>query len=135
MTAGQSVIGSAGEVSYGEIEYSYGGHSAKSRSTSHREALPLLYGLAGVPVPIPQTGEEYPGYPLVGWIALRWFFVALPLLIAVAWWWWNRRVSRIPSQFVKNGGSYDNQQTRPNFYNGSHQPHRVVVAGSRSPAA
>jgi ABC-2 type transport system permease protein len=106
VTAGQSVIGSAGEVSYGEIEYSYGGHSAKSRSTSYREALPLLYGLAGVPVPIPQTGEDYPGYPLVadGWIALPWFFVALPLLIAVAWWWWNRRVPRIPSQFVKNGG-------------------------------
>jgi ABC-2 type transport system permease protein len=106
VTAGQSVIGSAGEVSYGEIEYNYGGRSAKSRSTSHREALPLLYGLAGVPVPIPQTGEEYPGYPLVadGWIALPWFFVALPLLIAVAWWWLNRRVPRIPSQFVKNGG-------------------------------
>jgi ABC-2 type transport system permease protein len=106
VTAGQSVIGSAGEVSYGEIEYSYGGHSAKSRSTSHREALPLLYGLAGVPVPTPQTGEDYPGYPLVadGWIALPWFFVALPLLIAVAWWWWNRRVPRIPAQFVKNGG-------------------------------
>ena len=66
----------------------------------------VLYGLAGVPVPIPQTGEEYPGYPLVadGWIALPWFFVALPLLIAVAWWWWNRRVPRIPSLFVKNGG-------------------------------
>jgi ABC-type transport system involved in multi-copper enzyme maturation permease subunit len=106
VTAGQSVIGSAGEVSYGEIEYSYGGRSAKSRSTSHRETLPLLYELAGVPVPTPQTGEDYPGYPLVadGWIALPWFFVALPLLIAVAWWWWSRRAPRIPAQFVKNGG-------------------------------
>lgn len=106
VTAGQSVIGSAGEVSYGEIEYSYGGHSAKSRSTSHREALPLIYALAGVPVPTPQAGEDYPGYPLIadGWIALPWFFAALPLLIAVAWWWWNRRVPRIPPQFVKNGG-------------------------------
>jgi ABC-2 type transport system permease protein len=106
VTAGQSVIGSAGEESYGEIEYSYSGHSAKSRSTSHREALPLLYGLAGIPVPVPQTGEDYPGYPLVadGWIALLWFFAALPLLTAVAWWWWNRRAPRIPAQFVKNGG-------------------------------
>jgi ABC-2 type transport system permease protein len=106
VTGGQSVIGSTGDVSYGEIEYSYGGHSAKSRSTSHREALPLLYGLAGVPVPTPQTGEDYPGYPLVadGWIALPWFFVALPLLISVAWWWWNRRLPRIPAQFVKHGG-------------------------------
>jgi ABC-type transport system involved in multi-copper enzyme maturation permease subunit len=107
VTTGQSVIGSAGEVSYGEIEYSYGGHLAKSRSTSHREALPLLYGLAGIPVPTPQPGEEYPGYPLVadGWIALPWFFVALPLLIAVAWWWWSHRAPHIPVQFVeKNGG-------------------------------
>jgi ABC-2 type transport system permease protein len=105
-TAGQSVIGSAGEVSYGEIEYSYGGHSAKSTSTSHREALPLLYSLAGTPVPAPQTGEDYPGYPLVadGWIALFWFFAALPLLTAVAWWRWNRRAPPIPAQFVKNGG-------------------------------
>jgi ABC-2 type transport system permease protein len=105
-TAGQSVIGSAGEVSYGEIEYSYGGHSAESTSTSHREALPLLYSLAGIPVPAPQTGEDYPGYPLVadGWIALFWFFAALPLLTAVAWWRWNRRAPRIPAQFVKNGG-------------------------------
>jgi hypothetical protein len=106
VAAGQSVIGSAGEVSYGEIEYSYGGHSVKSRSTSHREALPLLYGLAGIPVPTPQPGEDYTGYPLVadGWIALPWFFVGLPLLIAVAWWWWNRRAPHIPAQFAKNGG-------------------------------
>jgi ABC-type transport system involved in multi-copper enzyme maturation permease subunit len=104
-TAGQSVIGSAGEVSYGEIEYSYGDHSVKSRSTSHREALPLLYGLAGIPVPTPQTGEEYPGYPLVvdGWIVLPWFLVALPLLIATSW-WCSRRAPRIPAQLVKNGG-------------------------------
>jgi ABC-type transport system involved in multi-copper enzyme maturation permease subunit len=106
VTAGQSVIGSAGEVSYGEIEYSYGDRSATSRSTSHREALPLLYGLAGVHVPTPQTGQEYPGYPLVtdGQIALPWFFAVLPLLIAVAWWWWNRHAPRISAQFVKNGG-------------------------------
>jgi len=105
VTAGQSVIGSTGEESYGEIEYSYGGHLAKSRSTSHREALPLLYGLAGIPVPTPQTGEDYPGYPLVtdGWIALPWFFVALPLFIAVAW-WWSRRAPHIPAQFVKKNG-------------------------------
>src|SRR6516164_6137781 len=104
-TTGQSVIGSSGEVSYGEIEYSYGGHLAKSRSTSHREALPLIYGLAGIPVPTPQSGEEYPGYPLVadGWIALPWFFVALPLLIAVAW-WWSRCAPHIPAQFVKKNG-------------------------------
>jgi len=94
------------KLSYGEIEYSYGGHLAKSRSTSHREALPLLYELAGIPVPTPQAGEDYPGYPLGanGWIALPWFFVALPLLIAAAWWLWSRRVPHIPVQFVKKNG-------------------------------
>jgi len=104
-TAGQSVVGSASEVSYGEIEYSYGGRTVKSRSTSHREALPLVYGLAGVAIPAPQVGQDYPGYPLVadGWIALPWFFVALPLLITGAW-WLSRRVPRIPAQFVKYGG-------------------------------
>jgi ABC-type transport system involved in multi-copper enzyme maturation permease subunit len=98
--------GSTGEVSYGEIEYSYGGHSAKSSSTSHREALPILYALAGMPAPTPQPGEDYPGYPIVanGSIALPWFFVFLPLSIAVAWWWWNRRAPRIPEQVGKNGG-------------------------------
>ena len=105
VTAGQSVIGSASEASYGEIEYSYGGHSAKSRSTSHREALPLLYGLAGIPVPTPQSGDDYPGYQLLadGWIALPWFFVALPLLIVVVW-WWSRRAPHISAQFVKKNG-------------------------------
>jgi ABC-2 type transport system permease protein len=104
-TTGQSVVGSTGEESYGEIEYSYGGHSAKSRSTSHREALPLLYGLAGIPVPTPEPGEDYPGYPLVagGGIALPWFFVVLPMLITAGW-WWSRRAPRVPAQFVKNGG-------------------------------
>jgi ABC-type transport system involved in multi-copper enzyme maturation permease subunit len=105
VTAGQSVIGSAGEDSYGEIEYSYGGHFAKSRSTSHREALPLLYGLAGIPVPTPQSGDDYPGYPLLadGRIALPWFFVALPLLIATAW-WWSRRAPHTAHFAKKNGG-------------------------------
>ena len=104
-TTGQSVVGSTGEESYGEIKYSYGGHSAKSRSTSHREALPLLYGLAGIPVPTPEPGEDYPGYPLVagGGIALPWFFVVLPMLITAGW-WWSRRAPRVPAQFVKNGG-------------------------------
>ena len=40
-TTGQSVVGSTSEEAYGEIEYSYGGRSDKSRSTSHREILPL----------------------------------------------------------------------------------------------
>ena len=35
-------MGSTSDDAYGEIEYSYGGRTAKTRSTSHREALPLL---------------------------------------------------------------------------------------------
>jgi ABC-2 type transport system permease protein len=103
--AGQSVVGSTGDEAYGEIEYSYGGRSAKTRSTSHREALPLLYGLAGKPIPTPLAGAEYPGYPLTasGQLMLPWFFGALPLLIAIAW-WWSRRTPRRPRQFVEDGG-------------------------------
>src|SRR5262249_49034601 len=41
-TIGQSVVGSTSEEAYGEVEYSYAGRSDKSRSTSHREILPLI---------------------------------------------------------------------------------------------
>ena len=104
-TAGQSMVGSTSEESYGEIEYRYGGRSARTRSTSHREALPLLYGLAGRAAPTPIPGEEYPGYPLVarGELALPWFFGALPLLIAGAW-FWTRRAPAIPRSLIEQGG-------------------------------
>jgi len=103
--AGQSVVGSTSDDAYGEIEYSYGGRSAKTRSTSHREALPLLYGLAGKPIPTPVVGEDYPGYPLVtsGQAVLPWFFGAFPLLIVMAW-WWTCRAPRIPARFIEEGG-------------------------------
>src|SRR5262249_56551831 len=64
-TSGQSMVGSASEEAYGEVEYSYCGHSAQSRSTSHREILPLIYALAGRPIPQPIAGEGYHGYPLL----------------------------------------------------------------------
>jgi ABC-2 type transport system permease protein len=104
-TTGQTVVGSTSEESYGEVEYSYDGRSAKSRSTSHREVLPLLYGLAAMPIPAPAAGGDLPGYPLVanGWNALPWFLGALPLLIVVAW-WWTRRAPHIPLQFIEDGG-------------------------------
>jgi ABC-2 type transport system permease protein len=104
VTTGQSMVGSTGDEGYGQIEYSYGGRSATSRSTSHREALPLLYGLAGKPIPTPVPGEDYPGYPLIagGELTLLWFFGVLPLLIAMTW-WWSRRVPRIP-RLVQDGG-------------------------------
>jgi ABC-2 type transport system permease protein len=104
-TMGQSMVGSTGEEAYGEIEYSYGGRSDKSRSTSHREVLPLLYALAGRPVPTPVAGEEYPGYPLLANAspALAWFLGGLPLLIVIAW-WLSRRPPQIAPQLIKDGG-------------------------------
>src|SRR6267154_1247334 len=90
----QNLAASAGEDRYGEIEYTYGGRSDISRSSSPREILPLLYGLAGVALPAPIPGADYPGYPLVanGEVALLWFFCGLPLFIGLAWW----RSRRLP---------------------------------------
>jgi hypothetical protein len=104
-SAGQSMVASTSSDRYGEIEYSYGGRSVTSRSTSHREALPLIYELAGLAVPTPVPGEDYPGYPLVanGQAALPWFFGALPLLIVVAWWWSCRAPALCPV-FTEDGG-------------------------------
>ena len=103
--SGHTIVGRGNEESYGEVEYVYGGRSDKSRSTSHREILPLLYGLAGVPVPAPIPGEDYPGYPLVtnATMALPWFLGALPILIVLAW-SWSCRAPTIPPKFVKAGG-------------------------------
>src|SRR5262245_25100554 len=104
-TTGQSMVGSTSEETYGEVEYVYGGRTDKSRSTSHREILPLIYALAGRPVPQPIPNQDYPGYPLLadGSPALACFLGALPLLIVIAW-WWSRRPPQIPAQLVKSGG-------------------------------
>jgi ABC-2 type transport system permease protein len=84
----QSLATNAGDDRYGEVEYIYGGRSDISRSTSPREILPLLYGLAGVSPPAPASGGDYPGYPLVatGQVALLWYFFGLPLCVALLWW-------------------------------------------------
>jgi hypothetical protein len=106
LVASQSFIGRSGDDFYGEVEYTYAGRVDKSRSTSHREILPLLYGLAGVPVPTPVAGADYPGYPLVAHAALvlPWFFGVLPLLIALAW-WSSRRTPRIALPISQGGES------------------------------
>ena len=59
------MVGSTNDEAYGEIDYSYGGRSDKSRSTSPREIVPLIYALAGRPIPAPIPGQNYPGYPLL----------------------------------------------------------------------
>jgi ABC-2 type transport system permease protein len=104
-TSGQSMVGSASDEAYGEIEYSYAGRSDRSRSTSPREIVPLIYALAIRPIPAPIAARDYPGYPLLadGSPALAWFFGGLPLLIVIAW-WRSRRPPQIPAQLIKNGG-------------------------------
>jgi ABC-2 family transporter len=91
----QSLPTNAGEDRYGEVEYTYGGRLDVSRSTSPREILPMLYGLAAVSPPAPTPGSDYPGYPLVAsrQVALFWFFFGLPLCISLAW-WWSRRLPK-----------------------------------------
>jgi hypothetical protein len=76
---------------YGEVVYSYGGRSDVSRSTSPREVVPLLLGLAGERMPA-ASASGYPGYPLVArdrWSGL-WFFGLVPAMIVagatVRWW-------------------------------------------------
>jgi ABC-2 type transport system permease protein len=96
LAAGQQGLAtSAGDDRYGEVEYTYGARSDVSRSTSPREILPMLYGLAGVGPPAPAPGSDYPGYPLVaiGQVTLPWFFFGLPICIAFAW-WWSRRLPK-----------------------------------------
>jgi ABC-type transport system involved in multi-copper enzyme maturation permease subunit len=104
-TSGQSMVGSASDEAYGEIEYSYGARSDKSRSTSPREILPLIYALAERPIPEPIAGQNYLGYPLLANAspALVWFLGGLPLLVVLAW-WCSRRPPQIAAQLIKNGG-------------------------------
>jgi ABC-2 type transport system permease protein len=99
----QSLPTNGGEDRYGEVEYIYGGRSDVSRSTSPREILPMLYGLAGVNPPAPAPGSDYPGYPLVagGQVAFLWFFFGLPLCIALAWWWSRRLPKPIAATIMK----------------------------------
>ena len=81
---------------YGEVDYAYAGRTDMSRSTSPREILPLIYGLAGLPPPSALAAPDYPGYPLVmdaRW-AMPWFFGLLPLAIVI-FWWGSRRPPKI----------------------------------------
>jgi hypothetical protein len=99
----QTPATNSGDDSYGEVEYAYAGRSDISRSTSPREILPLLYGLAAVSPPAPSPGGSYPGYPLApnGQVALLWFFCGLPLLIALAWWRSRRLPEPITARFTR----------------------------------
>jgi hypothetical protein len=80
---------------YGQVAYVYQGRAASSSSTSAEEVLALVYGLAGIPPASPENaGDNYPGYPLaVADLGLGslWFYVVLPLTVAVVWFWQHRR--------------------------------------------
>jgi ABC-2 type transport system permease protein len=105
----QSLLTNGGEDRYGEVEYTYDGRSEVSRSTSPREILPMLYGLAQVNPPAPAPGSDFPGYPLVagGPLALLWFFFGLPLCIALAWWWSRRLPKPIAATIMKEVHEHD----------------------------
>lgn len=97
-----SVVGAGGafaapdEDRYGLIEFDLaapdGVRHAQTRSTSAREILPLIFGLAGIaPAAVP-SAPGYPGYPLVAdaQAAGVWFFLLLPALTGLGWWRWGR---------------------------------------------
>lgn len=77
---------------YGEIWYEIGGRRVMSRSTIEEVVLETVYEVAGLAAPVAANDPPYPGYPLDArshaadsrippWL----FFVAWPLLIALAW--------------------------------------------------
>lgn len=84
------------EDHYGLIEFDLaaqgGMRHAETRSTSPREILPLIFGLAGVVPAAGSSASAYPGYPLVAdaRAAGVWFFLLLPALIGLGWWRWGR---------------------------------------------
>jgi ABC-2 type transport system permease protein len=87
VAAGRSSLFNTGDDAYGLITYQYGGRETGSRSTSPEEVLPLIYGLAGIDPPARGAEATYPGYPLVADAtkAGGWFYMALPLLVLIAW--------------------------------------------------
>jgi len=113
VAAPHSFAASGSDDRYGEIEYDYGARRDVSRSTSPREILPLIYGLAGVPPPAAAADDDFPGYPLIADAAasLAWFFGVLPLLIALAW-LLSRRPPRIDRMFTKPSSQEEGHATR-----------------------
>lgn len=84
------------EAQYGLIEFDLAApgemRHAETRSTSPREILPLIFGLAGAVPAAASSAPTYPGYPLVAdaRAAAIWFFFLLPALIGLGWWRWGR---------------------------------------------
>lgn len=87
VTGASSLFAAQEEDNYGLIELEYAGRKTETRSTSPREILPLLWGLAGIPPPSADA-PAYPGYPLEAatQAANLWFYLLLPVLIGLGWW-------------------------------------------------
>ena len=113
IVAPHSFAASGSDERYGEIEYGYGTRRDVSRSTSPREILPLVYGLAGVPPPAAASGDDFPGYPLVAdaTAAFAWFFAVLPLAIALAW-LLSRRPPRIDPALTRQSPQEETHATQ-----------------------
>ena len=103
--SGQSMVGSTSDEAYGEIEYSYGGRSAKTDQPATAKLCRCFTSWRESPfrrLSSAKTIWATPWSP-AGEHALLWFFGGLPLLIVLAW-WWTRRAPRIPPQFITDGG-------------------------------
>jgi ABC-2 type transport system permease protein len=73
---------------YGEVWYEIGGRREMNRSSTEQIVLETVYRLAGASPPTAVDESAYRGYPLAKSVtAAPWiFFVAWPLLVALAWW-------------------------------------------------
>jgi hypothetical protein len=84
-----------GGPAYGEVWYQVGGKRAMSRSTVGPVVLEVIYGLAGVSPPPPESRAGYPGYPLAAEIVVApyFFYLLFPALVGAAWWWFRKPVT------------------------------------------
>jgi hypothetical protein len=91
-TGKSDLFGVGSDEAYGLNEYEYQGKIQKSRSTSPREILPIIYELTGN-TSLEVTSGPYLGYPLVldpsRFEAL--FYLGLPLFFLFLL-WWNHRI-------------------------------------------
>ncbi len=73
---------------YGEVWYELGGKKEMNRSSTEPIVLETVYRLAGIAAPTAAEEPAYRGYPLAKTVAAApWiFFVAWPLVVALAWW-------------------------------------------------
>jgi hypothetical protein len=86
------LFGAGSDDAYGQVFYEYAGRQEQSRSTNPKEVLPLIFGLARLPIP-EDKDWTFAGHPLVAdaYLSGVWFYCVLPLLFASALWFTHRR--------------------------------------------